>query len=128
MTAIEQAKAYALEITGLSWDRRDKWSDADRVAYLEANAQFRRDNPLLFTEAELAAGVNYQAAADAPPPPKPNLVSEFFREAGAQVERINPFSELNLPGFARTLAAIAALGAVAYFAVLAWRTAPARNK
>ena len=68
MTAIEQAKAYALQKTGLKWERRDFWSDSDRSAFIAANAEFRRQNAALFTPAEQAAAANYQSVADSKAP------------------------------------------------------------
>ncbi len=111
MTPIEQAKAYALKKTGLNWEKRDKWSDANRTAYLAANAEFRRANAGLFTPAEQMAANNFASTA-ATKAPEFSYASEFVKEASAQVERINPLSEVNLPGFTAALSKIAGLVAV----------------
>ncbi|MDR1280794.1 MAG: hypothetical protein LBK99_08225 [Opitutaceae bacterium] len=63
MTPQEQAKAWALENTGLRWENLAAWTPAQRDAYLAANAQFRRDNPALFTPAEQAAADTYASFA-----------------------------------------------------------------
>jgi hypothetical protein len=63
MTPQEQAKAWALETTGLRWENLSAWTPAQRDAYLAANAQFRRDNPALFTPAEQAAADTYATFA-----------------------------------------------------------------
>jgi hypothetical protein len=87
MNPTEKAKAYALDKTGLNWAKLDKWSDADRRAYLAAIAEFRQRNPGLFTPAELAAAGNYQSTADATAP-EFSYVKEFGKELGARVEKI----------------------------------------
>lgn len=63
MDSTQLAKQHALSVTGLNWDRKDKWTDAQRRAYLDANAAFRKTNPQLFTADQLAAADNYASAA-----------------------------------------------------------------
>lgn len=87
MNPTEQAKAYALEKTGLNWARLDKWSDADRRAYLAANAEFRQNNAHLFTPAELNAAANYSNAASVPAP-EFSYFKEFGKELGNRVEEL----------------------------------------
>lgn len=84
MNATEQAKAYALDKTGLDWAKLDKWSDKDRAAYLAANAEFRQNNAHLFTPAELNAAANYANAATVPAP-EFSYFKEFVKEAGNRV-------------------------------------------
>jgi hypothetical protein len=54
-------------------------------------------------------------------------VGDFFGELVSQAEQINPLSEQNRGKTVRTLSAIAAIAAVVFFAVLAFRTDPRRN-
>ena len=118
MTATEQAKAYALEKAGLRWEKRDKWSDADRSAFLSANAEFRRLNPGLFTPAELSAAANY-AGMGASKTPEFSYVGTFGRELANRVEEIGGqvagvgegiFSGLSLMRWLIPVAVVAAVG------------------
>lgn len=84
MTAIEQAKAYALKKAGLKWERLQSWSDSDRRAYLAALGEFRQQNAHLFTAAELSAASNY-VSAGAQPDIRFNVAAEFTKEIGNQV-------------------------------------------
>lgn len=128
MNATEQAKAYALEKTGLNWSRLDKWSDKDRTAYLAALAEFRNENAHLFTPDEMRAATNY-AAASSVPAPEFSYFKEFVKETGARVTTLN--SEINpfMAGSKIRSLIIAAIlvAAVVYFGVLAIRTSPRRN-
>ncbi len=125
MNATELAKAYALEKTGLNWDRRDKWSDANRTAYLAANAEYRQRNPGLFTPAELAAASNYESAANAKAPEfsyvraTANALGERIEEIGGQVAGVGEgiFSGLSLMRWLIPLAIVAGV------AIWLWRFA-----
>ena len=118
MTATEQAKAYALEKTGLDWAKVDRWDDEDRTAYLAANAEFRQANPHLFTPAELNAGANYANAATVPAP-EFSYFKEFGKELGNRVEEIGGkvagvgegiFSSLSLMRWLIPVAVVALVG------------------
>ena len=127
MDAFEQAKAYALEKTGLNWDKKDKWRDGDRVAYLAALAEFRQANSHLFTPEEMEAAANYASAA-ATPAPEFSYVGEFFAEAGNQVKALNddlnPFAEANRAKTRNVAIALVLLAVAIFSAVWAFRTSP----
>lgn len=127
MTPHEMAKAYALEKAGLRWEQRDNWRDQDRTAYLGALAEFRQLNPHLFTAEELASAETYASAAAAPAP-EFSYINAFIEEAGAQVKNLNaelnPFAEENRAKTRSFLTGLAALAAVVFFGVLAFRTSP----
>lgn len=134
MTPVQQAQAYALQQTGLKWDERDKWSDADRTAYLAANARFRRENAGLFTLAEQAAGNNYQSAADTRAPSfsyveaTADALGERLEEIGEQVSGVGEgiFSGLSLTRW------LIPLALVAFVVIALWKFAgsptPSRRK
>jgi hypothetical protein len=117
MTPQEQAKAYALQKAGLRWDRLEKWSDADRRAYLAALGEFRQLNPQMFSPAELAAAQNYAMAGaqgdiefsylDA----TVDAVGERVEELGGKVAGVGEgiFSSLSLMRWLLPLATIAAV-------------------
>ena len=118
MEPTQLAKAYALEKTGLDWAKLDKWSDAEKRAYLAAVAEFRQRNPALFTPAELASAANYQSASTVTDP-KFSYVSEFGKELGNRVEAIGSqvagvgegiFSGLSLMRWLIPVAVVVAVG------------------
>jgi len=127
MTPNEMAKAYALDKAGLKWDQRDNWRDQDRTAYLAGIAEFRQQNPHLFSQDEMKAAENYASAA-ATPAPSFSYIDTFLEEAGAQVKNLNaelnPFAEENRAKTRSFLTGLAALAAVVFFGVLAFRTSP----
>jgi hypothetical protein len=116
MTPAEQAKASALLAAGVTWENRDRWTAAQRSAYLAGLAEFRQRNPGLFTAAELQAAANYASAA-AQRDPEFNLVREFgaalvetVEERAAQVSGVGEgiFSALSLTRWLIPAALIAA--------------------
>lgn len=62
----EQAKAYALEKAGVTWEGRDRWTDRQRRDYLAALGEFRQLHPEMFSPLELAAAQNYAMAGAQP--------------------------------------------------------------
>lgn len=125
MTATEQAKAYALEKTGLKWEKRDKWTAADRSAYLAANAEFRQRNPGLFTAAEMQAATNFESAAAQRDPEfsyfaaTADALGERLGEIGGKVAGVGEgiFSGLSLMRWLIPVAVVAVVG------VWVWRFA-----
>ncbi len=116
LSPVQQAQFYALKKTGLKWENRDNWSDADRTAYLAANAQFRRENASLFTLEEQRAAANYQSAADAKAPDfsyveaTADALGERLTEVGGQVAGVGEgiFSSLSLMRWLLPVATVAA--------------------
>lgn len=104
MTPHELAKAYALQKTGLRWDRLDTWTSAQRSAYLAALSEFRQANAALFTPAEMQAAANYASAAAARDPQFSYVTAfgaalvERVEEIGGQVAGVGEgvFSGLSL--------------------------------
>ena len=127
MDPTQLAKAYALEKTGLDWDEKDQWSDAERREFLAANAEFRRARPELFTVEELRAADNY-GSAGAQPEIEFSYVGEFLKEAGNQVKdlnaQLNPFSEENRARTRNVVIALVLLVGAVWAGVWAWRTSP----
>jgi hypothetical protein len=94
MTPAEQAKAYALRRASLDWDERDTWSDTDRRAYLTGIGEFRRQNPTMFSPAELAAADLYSFAGA-----QPELKFSYVAETGKALSE-------NVAGFGRAVASV----------------------
>lgn len=120
MDPTQQAKAYALERLGLDWAKLDKWTDAQKRAYLAAVAEFRADNPQMFSFAEQAAANNYAATATAPDAYEDfSYAKEFGKELGNRVEEIGGqvagvgegiFSGLSLMRWLIPVAVVAVVG------------------
>ena len=127
MTPVEQAKAYALQKNGLKWENRDRWSDANKTAYLAANAEFRQRNSGLFSPAEMNAASNYESAANTKAPEfsyasaTADALGERLGEIGNKVAGVGEgiFSGLSL------LRWLIPVGVVAVVVVWIWKFAGA---
>lgn len=134
MTSTEQAIrdghiARVRAALGLSNIPPSSWTYEQRTAYNKALAAAILADAANATPTDIATAQRVSATEYSPLERYAfgDMVGDFFAEFAAQGQAINPLSEQNRGKTARTLSAIAAIAAVVFFAVLAFRTDPRRN-
>lgn len=122
--------AYVKETLGLTDKPQNAWTYEERNAYLQASATYTIDRPAQFSSQDVAtARTALHLTETAGPLESLSLadkISIFGDEMMNQAQQINPLSERNRGTLANTLIAAVLIGAAAYFAVIAYRSTPAK--
>jgi hypothetical protein len=125
---VEAESGRIIASLGLSKDRTE-WTFEQRFEYNKQLARFVNDNAQLFPDntRQLAKDISQRDFQPLDEYSLGDAALDFGSEFVSQAEKINPLSEQNRGKTMAVITAAILLGAITYFAVLAYKTDPRRQ-